>query len=76
MDKLFHFGNYAVLGFLASISFPKHHYWWKLCLPLVVFGFLIECLQGLSGYRNFSWLDLLANTSGLITAGLVTKAKP
>ena len=29
-------------------------------------GVLIECLQGLTSYRSFEWMDMLANTIGVL----------
>ncbi len=38
-----------------------------LCL-FIIMGFIIEVLQGLSGYRYFEWADLMANGMGVLAA--------
>ena len=34
-------------------------------------GALIECLQGLTDYRSFEWLDMLADAVGVTLAWMV-----
>lgn len=43
----------------------------KLAVAFILMGALIECLQGLTTYRTFEWLDMLANTVGVILAWFV-----
>ncbi|MCY7388229.1 MAG: VanZ family protein [Burkholderiales bacterium] len=43
----------------------------KLALILMLMGALIECLQGLTSYRSFEWLDMVANAAGVALAWLV-----
>ena len=42
----------------------------KLAIIFILMGALIECLQGLTDYRSFEWLDMLADTVGVILAWL------
>ncbi|WP_284377799.1 VanZ family protein [Litoribrevibacter albus] len=72
-DKLVHFTNYTILGFFAAKSYPQPSYFTRLFPALLIFGFIIEVLQGLSGYRTFSLLDMLANGAGLIFAGILVR---
>jgi len=64
-DKLGHFLAYAVMTFWFLHLSQKQ--WLVVCLFLVM-GFVIEALQGLTTYRFFEWLDLLANTFGVVLA--------
>jgi VanZ family protein len=43
----------------------------KLAIIFIAMGALIECLQGLTAYRFFEWLDMLANAVGVALAWLV-----
>ena len=44
----------------------------KLVLVLfIAMGFVIELLQGLTGYRFFEWADLLANMAGVLMALII-----
>lgn len=43
----------------------------KLAIIFIVMGALIECLQGLTSYRSFEWLDMAADTVGVALAWLV-----
>ncbi|MEQ1515291.1 MAG: VanZ family protein [Usitatibacteraceae bacterium] len=43
----------------------------KLAITFIVMGALIECLQGLTDYRSFEWLDMLADAIGVALAWFV-----
>ena len=43
----------------------------KLAAIFIFMGALIECLQGLTDYRTFEWLDMLADAVGVALAWLV-----
>ena len=43
----------------------------KLAIIFILMGALIECLQGLTDYRSFEWLDMLADAVGVVLAWLV-----
>lgn len=53
--------------------------WFILCYrsttpvagALIAMGILLEFLQGLTGYRTFDPLDMLANSGGVITAWIL-----
>ena len=82
LDKVVHFGAYAVLGFLlAWVVWP----WWQqrvqrsyrqlayvLLVALMIHGAIDEVTQPLTG-RNFEWLDLVADAIGG-AAGIATFA--
>ena len=42
----------------------------KLAIVFILMGALIECLQGLTDYRSFEWLDMVADTVGVVLAWL------
>jgi VanZ family protein len=43
----------------------------KLAIIFILMGALIECLQGLTDYRSFEWLDMLADALGVALAWFV-----
>jgi VanZ family protein len=62
-DKLLHLVAYAALGITAALAQRRL----RIILTIVVltlFGFLIEVLQGRTGYRSFDLHDLLADAVG------------
>jgi glycopeptide antibiotics resistance protein len=65
-DKTNHLLAFVSLIAVMDIAYPKWAYWRVKVLALIVFGLLIELLQGLTDYRFFSWLDLFADTLALI----------
>lgn len=79
-DKLIHFGVFGLLGFLYSginfklpqlidISFKN-----KSLYFLLLFSLLTEFAQLLLTYRTFEFLDLIMNSSGLLTGVFVGNA--
>ena len=43
----------------------------KLAIIFILMGALIEYLQGLTDYRSFEWLDMLADAAGVALAWVV-----
>lgn len=63
---VFYVLNYQPSTFLRKII--------VVCLLVVAFGIIIEVLQNeLTSYRELDLLDMLANTSGVILAGVLIK---
>lgn len=74
-DKLGHFTAYFVLmGWFAQIYHTNKQRWLYL-IGFLMLGLTLEILQGLGGVRQADWLDMLANTAGVISAFLVTKTR-
>jgi VanZ family protein len=67
-----HFILYAVFSFLGhQLLNKKWKVFWKISLPLfpLLFTFFTiaeECVQSLSPYRTFSFLDMTMSTLGII----------
>ncbi len=67
-DKANHFIAFFVLYILLSLSYKLDT---KIkCLILLLFGIQIECVQHFLPFRDFSLLDILADSVG-ITLGVV-----
>lgn len=65
-DKLHHFMAYFGLTLLfCQWHQPRRH--WFVAITFAFMGVAIELIQPLSG-RYFSWLDMLANVSGVLVA--------
>ena len=70
-DKLVHFAGYAMLMYWWAqlyISFPQRV---RVGAALVLFGIVIEGLQGLTPTRQPDAWDVLANTIGIVMGGWI-----
>ena len=68
-DKFIHFFVYLLLSFFvftASLSFKRI----LLFSGLISLGVITEFLQNLSGLRNFEYMDIIANSLGILV-GLI-----
>lgn len=65
-DLLAHGAGYLVLMVSGLFAFPYRHLMWRLFLVFLAYSFFIECVQYFLSYRFFSWMDMLANTLGLL----------
>jgi VanZ family protein len=73
-DKIIHLSGYAVLTFWwAQLITQKR---WKLALAVVLFGIVIELLQGLTPTRQPDVLDALANSCGVLLGWLIARFSP
>ncbi|SDW26987.1 hypothetical protein SAMN05444411_101395 [Lutibacter oricola] len=75
-DKLVHFGAYAILTLNWLLVIKNHSNLRKkvvfVAFSVLIYGIVIEALQGaLTAYRQADYLDILANSVGIITAVLV-----
>lgn len=80
-DKLQHAGAYALLTLLLGRFFIlwrplSRHSWRSAWLVAIVFGGLIEILQGtLSDIRQAEWGDLMANAIGATLVVVIANAR-
>ena len=70
-DKLIHAFAYAILGLWFAQITPANKLV-GLLLALFSYGVLIELFQTVLPYRMGSWLDLGANSAGLVIAMFCT----
>lgn len=73
-DKIVHLAGYTLLMFWWAQLVTRQR--WKLAFAVVIFGIVIELLQGLTPGRQPDVLDALANTSGVLLGWLITRALP
>ncbi|KEQ14665.1 hypothetical protein GZ77_10145 [Endozoicomonas montiporae] len=72
-DKLQHIAAFLVLTYLMDASWPETELNRRKVLALLGYGLTLEVLQLFTGYRHFSWLDLLADAAGI---GLYLTTRP
>ena len=66
-DKLGHaLAYFAMMMWFAQLYRRRSHAWWGL--GFIALGIVLEYLQGWSGYRDFEYLDMVADAAG-VTAG-------
>ena len=70
-DKWHHALAYFVCMFCWGQCYVRPAQRLKLAIIFILMGALIECLQGLTDYRSFEWLDMLADAVGVTLAWLV-----
>jgi len=73
-DKIVHLAGYALLTFWWAQLVTRQR--WKLALAAVIFGIVIELLQGFTPDRQPDVLDALANTCGVLLGWLIARALP
>lgn len=73
-DKIVHLAGYALLMFWWAQLIPQRR--WRLAIAVVLFGILIEWLQGFTPNRQTDALDVLANSSGMLLGWLVARLSP
>jgi len=66
LDKLVHVLMFVVLAWLADYAFPASRFYLDKALPLFGYGVLMELVQWPLPYRSFSFLDMVADGSGLV----------
>lgn len=65
-DKILHLVTYAGLSLSFTVLLIRAKYLWVVIVSLIVFGGVIEGLQGLTGYRMAEAADMLANSLGVL----------
>jgi VanZ family protein len=70
-DKFHHAFAYFACMFCWGQAFTRPATRLKLALIFMAMGALIECVQGLTTYRTFEWMDMVANAVGVTIAWLV-----
>jgi len=72
-DKYAHtFAYFVLMGWFIQI-YQHRNSILKCALLFIGMGVLIEILQGMGGVRFFDYYDMLANSSGVLLAWLLSK---
>lgn len=72
-DKWLHGLTFLFLSIWFAGLWERRAYW-RIALGLLLFGFIVEGCQLLVGYRTADWLDIAANTAGIIVGLMVAVA--
>jgi sugar phosphate permease len=64
-DKWLHGLTFVFLSIWFAGLWERRAYW-HVAVGLMLFGFVVEGCQLLVGYRTADWLDIAANTAGII----------
>ena len=67
-DKALHFLTFTFLALWFAGQYRQQSYW-RIGVGLLSFGILIELCQRMVSYRTSDWVDLLADSVGIL-AGL------
>lgn len=73
-DKLMHFIVFAMLAMAAYLSWPHKPFFPWIAVALTGYGAIIEVVQFFLPWRGAEWLDLLADTAGVIVCGALMQA--
>ncbi|PKO61091.1 MAG: VanZ family protein [Betaproteobacteria bacterium HGW-Betaproteobacteria-17] len=73
-DKIVHLAGYALLMFWWAQLVTRRR--WRLAVAIMLFGVLIELLQGLTPDRLPDLLDALANSMGVLIGWLAARLLP
>ena len=74
-DKLLHFITYFTLSAVFTTLVRFNASLLRVAIGLVIFGVLLEFLQGQTGYRMMEVMDMLANSLGVV-CGLLVRVTP
>ena len=72
-DKWLHALTFVALAIWFAGLFERRA-WWRIAIGLMLFGFIVEFLQLQLNYRSADWLDIAANTAGIIVGLAVAAA--
>jgi VanZ family protein len=73
-DKIVHLAGYAALMFWWSQLILLKR--WRLAVAVVLFGIVIEWLQGFTPNRQTDALDVLANSIGMLLGWFAARVSP
>jgi VanZ family protein len=74
-DKLYHIIVYMTLMLWFANIYPQRSSQLHWGIGFFVMGVCLEILQGITGYRTFSYADMLANGFGILIALYMAKTR-
>lgn len=72
-DKWLHALTFITLALWFAGLYEKRNYW-RIAVGLMLFGFVVELCQLMVSYRTADWVDIGANTAGIIVGLSVAAA--
>ena len=74
-DKLSHIIAYLILTLWFANIYPQRSSQVQMSIGFFVMGVCLEFLQGMTQYRTFSYIDMLANGIGIFLALYLAKTR-
>ena len=74
-DKVGHFVAYSAMMLWFGFIYLHGKRYMRVGLAFVVMGIALELIQGTLDYRNFSYLDMGANTCGVMIGWLLARTR-
>ena len=74
-DKVSHILAYMILMLWFANIYPQRSSQLQLSIGFFVMGVCLELLQGMTQYRTFSYIDMLANGIGILLALYLAKTR-
>ncbi len=73
-DKIQHFVAFAAVSFLFRLAYPQNP--GKAYFAAFILGGAVELVQAMIPWRSAEWLDLLADSMGIVLCMLVVELTP
>ena len=74
-DKILHAGAYGVLMAWFLQLYHRRHTRIFYAIAFIGMGILLEYLQRMTAYRDFEYLDMVADTVGVLLAIVIVRGK-
>jgi VanZ family protein len=75
IDKISHITAYMTLTLWFANIYPQRSTRLQMSIGFFVMGVCLELLQGMTQYRTFSYVDMLANGIGIFLALYLAKTR-
>ena len=74
-DKIGHLVAYCVIMLWFGFIYLHGRSYIRIGFAFLAMGIVLESIQGMLGYRNFSYLDMCANACGVIIGWLLARTR-
>jgi len=75
VDKLIHLFTYTFVMLWFGLCYTPSKTYERLGICLILVGIVLELIQGKTGYRTMSYLDMTANGLGVASGLLLAKTR-
>jgi hypothetical protein len=75
VDKLIHLFTYTFVMLWFGLCYTPGKTYKRLGICLILMGIVLELIQGRTGYRTMSYLDMTANGLGVTSGWLLAKTR-
>ena len=74
-DKIGHLVAYSAIMLWFGFIYLRGKQYLRVGLAFIVMGIALELIQGMLGYRNFSYLDMGANVCGVMIGWFLARTR-